>query len=154
MHEATGPQITMDTVAPWARRSESAIQRCVIGAHELIEVELDMSSLLRGSDIERWNAHKIAVEIGALEPDEVREVEGWSPRVRPRPGQPAPALPGASGAPGGGGAAAPPAAAPAASYSPFDPVIGEPETWFECARWCLQHLWTPPLGQGKTSGSP
>ena len=120
MHEVTGPQITMDTVAPWARRSESAIQRCVIGAHELIEVELDMSSLLRGSDIERWNAHKIAVEIGAVDPDEVREVEGWSPRFRPRPAQPAPASPGASGAARGGvgWAAAAPAPAPAASPAP------------------------------------
>ena len=116
MHEVTGPQITMDTVAPWARRSESAIQRCVIGAHELIEVELDMSSLLRSSDIERWNAHKIAVEIGAVDPDEVREVEGWSPRMRPRPAPSAPAAQNAPPVPSG----APPAV-PAEGAGEADP---------------------------------
>jgi phage portal protein BeeE len=39
-----------------------------------------MSALLRGDAETRWASHKIAVEAGILDPDEVREIEGFNPR--------------------------------------------------------------------------
>jgi hypothetical protein len=39
-----------------------------------------MSDLLRGSPLERWQANKLAVESGVLDPDEIRLQEGWPPR--------------------------------------------------------------------------
>lgn len=36
---------------------------------------------LRGDPQTRWNAHKIAIDAGVLDPDEVRQVEGWNPRA-------------------------------------------------------------------------
>ena len=41
---------------------------------------LDMSDLLRGSPLERWQANKLAIESGVLDPDEIRQ-----PRAAPRP---------------------------------------------------------------------
>ena len=35
---------------------------------------------LRGDPQTRWNAHKIAIDAGVLDPDEVRQMEGWNPR--------------------------------------------------------------------------
>ena len=73
------------TVAPWARKVEAALARCVIGAGSDLSVELDLSSLLKGSELERMNAHKIAHEIGAVDADEIRQELGWGPRAQPRP---------------------------------------------------------------------
>ena len=47
-----------------------------------LELELDLSGFLRGDPKTRWDAHKIALEAGVLDPDEVRQVEGWNPRTR------------------------------------------------------------------------
>lgn len=82
------------TIVPWAKRIESAIQRSVIGNDSPLSLELDVSGLLRGNELERWNANKIAVEIGAVDADEIREQEGWGPRRTPRaPAAAAPAAP-------------------------------------------------------------
>jgi HK97 family phage portal protein len=77
------------TVAPWAARLAGALQRCVIGAQSDLSVELDLSMLLKGSELERLQAYKIAVEIGAVDASEVRQELGWSPRPAGAP-QPAP----------------------------------------------------------------
>jgi phage portal protein BeeE len=52
-------------------------------------LELDMSGLMRADAEARWQSHKIAVEAGILDPDEIREIEGWNPR--PAGKQPPPA---------------------------------------------------------------
>jgi phage portal protein BeeE len=45
-----------------------------------VEMELDLSGFLRGDPQTRWANHKIAIDAGVLDTDEVRQVEGWNPR--------------------------------------------------------------------------
>jgi len=68
-------------LAPWARKIEAEFARSVFPSGGPYELELDLSGFLRGDPETRWNAHKIAVENGILDPDEVRQVEGWNPRM-------------------------------------------------------------------------
>mgnify|MGYP001392644267 CR=1 FL=1 len=67
-------------LAPWARKIEAEFARSVFPTASGYELELDLSGFLRGDPETRWNAHKIALETGVLDPDEVRQVEGWNPR--------------------------------------------------------------------------
>lgn len=67
-------------LAPWARKIEAEFARSVFATGGPFELELYLSGFLRGDPETRWNAHKIAVENGILDPDEVRQVEGWNPR--------------------------------------------------------------------------
>lgn len=71
-------------LAPWARKIEAEFARSVFPAGGAHEVEFDLSGFLRGDPETRWNAHKIAVETGVLDPDEVRQIEGWNKR-KPEP---------------------------------------------------------------------
>lgn len=64
----------------WARKIEAEFARSLFPTNSNHELELDLSGFLRGDPETRWNAHKIALETGVLDPDEVREVEGWNPR--------------------------------------------------------------------------
>ncbi|WP_426958929.1 phage portal protein [Muricoccus radiodurans] len=69
------------TLAPWARKIEAEFSRSVFSASDAdCVLEVDMSDLLRGDAEARWQSHKIAVEAKILDPDEVREIEGWNPR--------------------------------------------------------------------------
>lgn len=67
-------------LAPWARKIEAEFARSVFPSGGPYELELDLSGFLRGDPETRWNAHKIAIESGVLDPDEVRQIEGWNPR--------------------------------------------------------------------------
>lgn len=67
-------------LAPWARKIEAEFARSIFPAGGPFELELDLSGFLRGDPETRWNAHKIALETGVLDPDEVRQIEGWNPR--------------------------------------------------------------------------
>lgn len=67
-------------LAPWARKIEAEFARSVFSAGSNFELELDLSGFLRGDPATRWAAHKIALETGVLDPDEVRQIEGWNPR--------------------------------------------------------------------------
>lgn len=67
-------------LAPWARKIEAEFARSVFPSGGLYELELDLSGFLRGDPQTRWNAHKIALETGVLDADEVRQIEGWNPR--------------------------------------------------------------------------
>lgn len=74
-----------NTLTPWVRKLESEFTRSVFSAvsrtsHKL---ELDLSGLLRGDPAQRWAGWKIAIDAGILDPDEVREEEGWNPRGAP-----------------------------------------------------------------------
>ncbi len=69
----------------WARKLEAALARCVIGGGADLSVEPGLSSLLKGSELEQWQACKIAAEIGAVSPDEIRRETGWGPRAQPQP---------------------------------------------------------------------
>lgn len=68
------------TLTPRARRIEGELNRALFGAGSPFEVEFDMSSLLRSDPETRWASHKIAVETGVLDTDEVREIEGYNRR--------------------------------------------------------------------------
>jgi HK97 family phage portal protein len=65
-------------LAPWARKIEAEFTRSLLPAG--LELELDLSGFLRGDPETRWNAHKIAIETGVLDTDEIRLIEGWNPR--------------------------------------------------------------------------
>lgn len=69
-------------LGPWVRKFEAALERTLLSERERrsMQIEFDMSSLLRGDDDARWNTHKIAVENEILTTDEIREIEGWNPR--------------------------------------------------------------------------
>ncbi len=67
-------------LAPWARKIEAEFARSVFPSGGPYELELDLSGFLRGDPQTRWNAHKIALETGVLDADEVRQIEGWNPR--------------------------------------------------------------------------
>ena len=62
------------TLAGWARKFEAAFARTLLPESQ--SLELDMSSFTRADHGERWAAHKIALETGVLQPDEVRRLEG------------------------------------------------------------------------------
>lgn len=83
--ETAGRWFAQFTLAPWARKIESEFARTVLTGGT--ELELDLSGFLRGDPQTRWASHKIAIDAGVLDPDEVRQVEGWNPRTRrePRP---------------------------------------------------------------------
>lgn len=72
-------------LAPWARKIEAEFARSVFPNASGYELELDLSGFLRGDPETRWNAHKIALETGVLDPNEVRQIEGWNPRAETTP---------------------------------------------------------------------
>ncbi len=78
--ETAGRWFAMFTLAPWARKIEAEFARSVFPSAGNYEMELDLSGFLRGDPKTRWDAHKIAIETGVLDPEEVRQVEGWNPR--------------------------------------------------------------------------
>jgi HK97 family phage portal protein len=78
--ETAGRWFATFCLAPWARKIEAEFARSVFPANGPYELELDLSGFLRGDPEKRWAAHKIALDAGVLDPDEVREVEGWNPR--------------------------------------------------------------------------
>lgn len=83
--ETAGRWFAMFTLAPWARKIEAEFARSVFPAGSGLEMELDLSGFLRGDPATRWNAHKIAIDAGVLDADEVRQVEGWNPRTTTKP---------------------------------------------------------------------
>ena len=68
------------TLTPRVRRLEAELNKALLGYDSRYEIEFDMSSLLRSDPETRWASHKIAIETGVLDTDEVREIEGYNPR--------------------------------------------------------------------------
>ncbi len=77
------------TILPWLRRFESACTRDLIADDDRYLVEFDIRGLLRGDAASRASFMRSLWEIGALNTDEIRElenmdpVEGGSVRYRP-----------------------------------------------------------------------
>ncbi|MCX7373036.1 MAG: phage portal protein, partial [Alphaproteobacteria bacterium] len=67
------------TLSPWCRKIEAEFARSVF-TDPAMSLEIDMSALMRGDAETRWQSHKIAVDAGILDPNEVREIEGFNPR--------------------------------------------------------------------------
>jgi len=80
--ETAGRWFATFCLAPWARKIEAEFARSLFPTGSPYELEMDLSGFLRGDPETRWNAHKIALETGVLDPDEVRQVEGWNPRAK------------------------------------------------------------------------
>ncbi len=80
---AAGRWFAQFTLGPWARKIESVLSRALFPEGSGLELELDLSAFLRGDPEARWAAHMIAVETGILDPNEVREIEGYNPRPAP-----------------------------------------------------------------------
>jgi HK97 family phage portal protein len=78
--QAAGRWFAQFTLGPWARKIEAALTRSLLPAGSGLEVEIDLSVFLRGDPEARWAAHKIAVDSGILDADEIREIEGFNPR--------------------------------------------------------------------------
>ena len=78
--ETAGRWFATFCLAPWARKIEAEFARSLFPTGSPYELELDLSGFLRGDPETRWNAHKIALDAGVLDADEVRQVEGWNPR--------------------------------------------------------------------------
>lgn len=78
--ETAGRWFAQFTLAPWARKIEAEFARTVLATG--LEMELDLSGFLRGDPQTRWAAHKIAIDTGVLDADEVRGIEGWNPRAK------------------------------------------------------------------------
>ena len=73
------------SLGPWVRKIEAEFSRSVFTDPAMM-LEIDLSGLMRGDYAARWQAHAIAVQNNILDPNEVREVEGWNPRAEaPRP---------------------------------------------------------------------
>lgn len=67
------------TLSGWCRKIEAEFARSVFTDPNL-ELELDLSGLLRGDPETRWKSHEIALRNSVLDVNEVREIEGWNPR--------------------------------------------------------------------------
>jgi HK97 family phage portal protein len=78
--ETAGRWFAMFCLTPWARKIEAEFCRSLFSSTSKLEMELDLSGFLRGDPATRWQAHAIALSNNVLDPDEVREVEGWNPR--------------------------------------------------------------------------
>ncbi|WP_374146838.1 phage portal protein [Sphingomonas sp. 28-63-12] len=81
--ETAGRWFAMFTLAPWARKIEAEFARSVFAAGGSYEVEFDLSGFLRGDPQTRWASHKIAIDAGVLDAEEVRVIEGWNKRATP-----------------------------------------------------------------------
>lgn len=78
--ETAGRWFAGFTLAPWARKIEAEFGRVLFPAGSGLELDIDLSGFLRGDPQTRWAAHKIAIDAGILDADEVREIEGFNPR--------------------------------------------------------------------------
>ena len=90
---SSSPQSEMEfvthTILPWLRRFESAFMRDLIEDDDRYLIEFDVRGLMRGDPSSRASFMRSLWEIGALNTDEIRElenmdpVEGGSVRYRP-----------------------------------------------------------------------
>lgn len=76
--QAAGRWFAQFTLLPWVKKLEAGFRRALLG--QGYSISLDLSEFMRGDDTARWAAHKIAVDAGILDTDEIREIEGWNPR--------------------------------------------------------------------------
>lgn len=68
------------TLTPWVKKIEAEFKRTVFGPTSPYELEIDLSSLMRGDYTARWQSYAIAVQNNILDANEIREAEGYNPR--------------------------------------------------------------------------
>jgi hypothetical protein len=67
------------TLTPSVRKIEAEFPRVLFSDPD-VHLEVDMSGLMRGDYTARWQAAQIAIQNGALTPNEIRESGGYNPR--------------------------------------------------------------------------
>lgn len=82
--ETASKWFATNTLAPWCKRLEGEFSRKLFSRESGLYVEFDMSGLLRGNDEERWKCWQIALQNNVLDPEEVRQAEGWNIRKSPQ----------------------------------------------------------------------
>jgi HK97 family phage portal protein len=79
--ETEGRALVQNALGPLATRIEQAMMRCLLSAEErkTIYIEHDLAGLLRGDVQARFEAYRIAREIGVFSPNDVRKKENEAP---------------------------------------------------------------------------
>ncbi|AZS20063.1 phage portal protein [Caulobacter sp. FWC26] len=79
--EQEGRALVQNCLGPLAARVESALRRCLLTpeARRSLYVEHDLSSVLRGDVQARFESYRIAREIGAMSPNDIRRRENEPP---------------------------------------------------------------------------
>ena len=80
--QTAGRWFATHTLTPWITKLEAGARRSIFSTSSRMthSMEFDLSGFLRGDPEQRWNAHKIAIETGVLDTDEVRQIEGFNAR--------------------------------------------------------------------------
>ena len=78
--EQAGRWFAQFCLLPWVRKLEAAFNRALFPDGQM-ELVLDMSGFDRGDPATRWQNHAIAASNGILDVNEIREIEGFSPKV-------------------------------------------------------------------------
>jgi len=73
------------TLVPWAVRWEQTLARSLLGGADRAthEIEINLDELLRGDPLQRAQTWRVLREIGAVNANEIRALEGWNPRTDP-----------------------------------------------------------------------
>ena len=79
--ETAGRWFAQFCLLPWVRKLEASFNRALFPGGEC-ELVLDMSGFDRGTPETRWQSHAIAAQHGILDVNEIREIEGWSPKTK------------------------------------------------------------------------
>ncbi|MDO9713825.1 phage portal protein [Paracraurococcus lichenis] len=75
------------TLTAWCTKFEAEWSRSVLGLNGAdLELELDLTGLLRGDPAQRWQSYAIAAQHSILDLNEIRELEGFNPRRDPAAG--------------------------------------------------------------------
>lgn len=77
--EHQGLEFVTDTLMPWIRRMEQAIQSSVLNGSSQFFVEFLVDGLLRGDIKSRYDAYAVAIGNGWMSRNEVRRIENLNP---------------------------------------------------------------------------
>lgn len=80
--EQQGLEFSIYNQGPWIENFEQTYTNSLLTPDEqkFLQIKHNMDALLRGDATSRWQAHKIAWEIGAKNANEIRRQENWNPR--------------------------------------------------------------------------
>ncbi len=79
--EEAARELLIFDIMPWYVKWEQVIKRDLILFPDKYFAKFNMEMLLRGETLKRWQAHKIAMELGAKNANEVRAQEDMNPRL-------------------------------------------------------------------------
>jgi len=77
--EQMATNFVVNTLMPFAVKIEQAIHRQVLGTDSDLFVKFNLNSLMRGDYKTRTEGYKTLLNIGALNPNEIRSLEGFDP---------------------------------------------------------------------------